>query len=88
MTITLERPVSPVCDSKLANDIRHLVDNLDTNIYNIVKDYQEIFRPKPLDSYLIYYDSWSFVCGNRRELRSVPIGCFGRDFNSKFEIDS
>ena len=42
MTITLERPVSPVCDSKLANDIRHLVDNLDTNIYNIVKDYQEI----------------------------------------------
>ena len=43
MTITLERPVSPVCDSKLANDIRHLVDNLDTNIYNIVKDYQEIF---------------------------------------------
>ncbi len=43
MTITLERPVSPVCDSELANDIRHLVDNLDTNIYNIVKDYQEIF---------------------------------------------
>ena len=43
MTITLERPVSPVCDSKLADDIRHLVDNLDTNIYNIVKDYQEIF---------------------------------------------
>ena len=43
MTITLERPVSPVCDSKLANDIRHLVDNLDTNIYDIVKDYQEIF---------------------------------------------
>jgi len=26
-----------------ANYIRHLVDNLDTNIYNIVKDYQEIF---------------------------------------------
>ena len=43
MTITLERPVSPVCDSELANDIRHLVDNLDTNTYNIVKDYQEIF---------------------------------------------
>ena len=43
MTITLERPVSPVCDSELANDIRHLVDNLDTNIYDIVKDYQEIF---------------------------------------------
>ena len=43
MTITLERPVSPVCDSKLANDIRHLVDNLDTNIYDIVKDYQKIF---------------------------------------------
>jgi hypothetical protein len=43
MTVTLERPVSPVCDSKLADDIRHLVDNLDTNIYDIVKDYQEIF---------------------------------------------
>ena len=43
MTITLERPVSPVCDSELANDIRHLVDNLDTNTYDIVKDYQEIF---------------------------------------------
>ncbi|MDE5121470.1 MAG: hypothetical protein O4965_15845, partial [Trichodesmium sp. St19_bin1] len=43
MTITLERPVSPVCDSELANDIRHLVDNLDTNIYDIVKDYQKIF---------------------------------------------
>ena len=43
MTITLERPVSPVCDSELANDIRHLVDNLDTNIYDIVKDYQENF---------------------------------------------
>ena len=35
--------MSPVCDSELANDIRHLVDNLDTNIYNIVKDYQEMF---------------------------------------------
>ena len=43
MTITLERPVSPVCDSELANDIRHLVDNLDTNIYDIVEDYQEMF---------------------------------------------
>ena len=43
MTITLERPVSPVCDSELANSIRHLVDNLDTNIYDIVKDYQKMF---------------------------------------------
>ena len=43
MTITLERPVSPVCDSKLADGIRYLIDNLDTNIYDIVKDYQEMF---------------------------------------------
>ena len=43
MTITLERPVSPVCDSKLADDIRYLIDNLDTNIYDIVKDYQKMF---------------------------------------------
>ena len=43
MTITLERPVSRVCGSNLANDIWHLVDNLDTNTYDIVKDYQEIF---------------------------------------------
>ena len=43
MTITLERPVSPVCDSKLADGIRYLIDNLDTNIYDIVRDYQEMF---------------------------------------------
>ena len=43
MTVTLERPMSPACDSTLADDILYLVDNLDENIYSIVRDYQEIF---------------------------------------------
>ncbi|NET29990.1 hypothetical protein [Okeania sp. SIO1I7] len=43
MTVTLERPMSPACDSTLALDIRHLVDSLDEKIYDIVRDYQEIF---------------------------------------------
>ncbi|NES64013.1 MAG: hypothetical protein F6K24_01505 [Okeania sp. SIO2D1] len=43
MTVTLERPMSPLCDSTLASDIRHLIDSLDEKIYNIEKDYQEIF---------------------------------------------
>ena len=40
MTVTLERPMSRGYDSTLAGDIRHLIDNLDENIYNIVKDYR------------------------------------------------
>lgn len=43
MTVTLERPMSPACDSTLADDIRHLIDSLDEKIYDIVRDYQEIF---------------------------------------------
>ncbi|NET46494.1 hypothetical protein [Okeania sp. SIO2B3] len=43
MTLALERPMSPACDSTLADDIRHLVDSLDEKIYDIVRDYQEIF---------------------------------------------
>ena len=43
MTVTLERPMSRGYDSTLAGDIRHLIDNLDENIYNIVKDYQKEF---------------------------------------------
>lgn len=42
MTITLEWPMSPACDSILADDIRHLIDNLDSVIYEVVKDYQEV----------------------------------------------
>lgn len=30
-------------DSTLADNIRYLIDNLDENTYNIVKDYQEEF---------------------------------------------
>ncbi|NEN88484.1 MAG: hypothetical protein F6K48_05910 [Okeania sp. SIO3H1] len=43
MTVTLERPMSPACDSTLASDIRHLIDSLDEKIYSIERDYQEIF---------------------------------------------
>ena len=43
MTITLKRPTSLVPDSNLADNIRYLIDNLDENTYNIVKDYQEEF---------------------------------------------
>ena len=43
MTVTLERPMSRACDSKLAGDIRHLIDNLDEKIYNIIRDYQKSF---------------------------------------------
>ena len=43
MTIALKRPTSLVPDSTLANNIRYLIDNLDENIYNIVKDYQKEF---------------------------------------------
>ena len=43
MTVTLERPMSRACDSTLADDIRHLIDNLDEKIYNIIRDYQEAF---------------------------------------------
>ena len=42
MTLALERPMSPLCDSTLADDIRHLIDSLDEKIYDIEKDYQEI----------------------------------------------
>ncbi len=42
MTVALERPMSPVVDSTLANDIRHLIDSLDPAIYEVVKDYQEV----------------------------------------------
>ena len=44
MTLALERPMSPACDSTLADDIRHLIDSLDEKIYSIEKDYQEIFQ--------------------------------------------
>lgn len=44
MTLALDRPMSPLCDSTLANDIRHLIDSLDEKIYNIERDYQEIFQ--------------------------------------------
>jgi len=44
MTLTLDRPMSPSVDSTLADDIRHLIDNLDENIYDIVRDYQPIFK--------------------------------------------
>ena len=43
MTVTLERPMSRACDSTLASDIHHLIDNLDAKIYNIIRDYQEDF---------------------------------------------
>jgi hypothetical protein len=43
MTVTLERPMSRACDSILASDIRHLIDNFDEKIYNIIRDYQEEF---------------------------------------------
>ena len=42
MTITLERLVGPACDSKLANYIEHLIDNLAKNLVDIVYDYQEV----------------------------------------------
>lgn len=42
MTIALERPMSPAVDSTLANDIRHLIDNLPHHTYDIERDYQEI----------------------------------------------
>jgi hypothetical protein len=41
MTLALERPMSQV-DSILANDIRHLIDNLDEKIYDIERDYQQV----------------------------------------------
>lgn len=43
MTITLEQPMSPACDSTLADDIKHLIDNLPQHTYDIERDYQEIF---------------------------------------------
>ena len=43
MTVTLERPVGRVWESKLADDIRYLIDNLYKKIYNIIRDYQETF---------------------------------------------
>ena len=43
MTVTLERPMSRAYDLTLASDIRHLIDNLDEKIYNIIRDYQEVF---------------------------------------------
>ncbi|NES64101.1 MAG: hypothetical protein F6K24_01965 [Okeania sp. SIO2D1] len=44
MTIALDRPMSPVVDSTLADDIRLLIDNLDENIYDIERDYQEFLE--------------------------------------------
>ncbi len=41
MNIALERPMSPAVDSTLANDIRHLIDNLPHHTYDIERDYQE-----------------------------------------------
>ena len=35
--------MSRAYDSTLASDIRHLIDNLDEKIYNIIRDYQEEF---------------------------------------------
>ena len=42
MTLALERPMSPAVDSTLADDIKHLIDNLPQHTYDIVHDYQEI----------------------------------------------
>ncbi|MDJ0556484.1 MAG: hypothetical protein QNJ68_18995, partial [Microcoleaceae cyanobacterium MO_207.B10] len=41
MTVALLRPMSPVCDSTLADDIQLIIDNLDENIYDIEQDYQK-----------------------------------------------
>ncbi|MGK7921966.1 MAG: hypothetical protein AB4080_18375 [Trichodesmium sp.] len=41
MTLALERPMSPACDSTLADDIRHLIDNLPVALYDIEHDYQQ-----------------------------------------------
>lgn len=42
MTIALERPMSPLLDSTLADDIRQLIDNLPVTLYDIEHDSQEI----------------------------------------------
>lgn len=41
MTVALLRPMSPACDSTLADDIQLIIDNLDENIYDIEQDYQK-----------------------------------------------
>ncbi|NEP85603.1 MAG: hypothetical protein F6K18_01490 [Okeania sp. SIO2C2] len=41
MTIALDRPMSPACDSALADDIRQLIDNLPLITYDIERDYQK-----------------------------------------------
>ena len=46
MTVTLEWPVGPACNSRLANYTEHLIDNLAKNIFDIVSDYQKILYYK------------------------------------------